>query len=387
MRKIYFVLLILVVLVGGFVKYFGTTPTFEGDINFRIHEIFTKEFDGPHLYLSVLTEKIFPCSNYGFEHSVSTNYNTIKVILDEITEPNIICLTAPGPASFSKDLNLNEGTYTLEFHSKDKIDKYAVIVSKVSVLIESIEASFTKTEQTKIDRLPENLLWADCFYDGEWKYNPRDDHCERFFSEIETFAQPYLTAEEGKTPRNQFYLYTGEDQPLINLIQKYDREKFYVKISTWEGKSFFCHFNCLKSGRAYVAYVPKVEIEYLKEPRTDISKCDDNVVCIMEVAFTTKNEKVCEHLSKEDQGQCFGQVGIAKLDESLCVKTGSCFSCQEECYSSIAIQKSNPDLCEEMTSIYRDDCYISYAEAKNDISFCEKVVQPGRVKWCLDKFK
>lgn len=385
-KKIYFtiLLLIVIVLVGGCVKYFVTTPTFEGDINFGIRERFTKQFDGLHLYLSVSTEKIFPCSNYGIKHSIITKDNTIKVILGGITKPNI-CLTALGPASFiSEDLSLGIGAYTLEFHSKDKIDKYSVKVSKESVTIETIEKTFSKTEQIEIDLLPENLLWADCFYKGDWKYNPTDDYCKRFFAEIEIFAQPYLIAKEGKTPKNQFYLYAGEDQPLIDLIQKYNRENFYVKVSTWEGKTFICPFNCQKPG---VAYVPKVEIEYLKESKIDVSECVGNVVCIMEVAFNTKNEKICEQLPKENQGQCFGQVGVAKLDESLCAKTGGCFTCQEECYSFIAIQKNNPDLCEEMTIIYRDDCYISYAEAKNDISFCDKVVQSGRVQWCLDKFK
>jgi hypothetical protein len=332
-KTIFILLLLVIVFVGGCVKVPATSSPFKGNISFRIEERFTEQFDGPHLYLVVSTEQIYNCAYFG--HNLSTDSETVKVILGEIIKPDAC---SAGPARFDEDLNIKKSEYSLEFYSKDKIDKYMVKISKDSVIIEPVEATFSKIEQTKIKRIPENLLWAQCFYNGDWKYNPNDDFCKRFFNEIEIIAPPYLTAEEGKMPENQFYLYRGEDQAIISLIKKYNRENYYVRISTWKGKTFICPFNCDKPG---IAYVPKLEVEYPREPITNISVCGKDVVCIMEVAFNTKNETICELLPEENRGQCFGQVGIAKLDKKLCAKTGNCFTCQQECYSYIESWENN----------------------------------------------
>lgn len=185
-------------------------------------------------------------------------------------------------------------------------------------------------------------------------------------------------------PKNQFYTYIGSDEQLSSIIKKYYRKDFYIKLSTGKGKTFICPFYCDKPA---VSQPPTLQIEYLPEPQTDISACNNKGSCIMDVARNTKNEKLCEQLPIADQGDCFSQVGIVTLDENLCTKTGACPRCQRECYEHIAIQKNNPNLCEKMSSIYRDDCYTAYADAKKDISFCSKVMQPGRDKWCLDIFK
>ncbi|MAH43289.1 hypothetical protein CL614_06275 [archaeon] len=382
--KLFFILLLaIIVLVSGCANLV-VTPTFNEEIDFTIKKTFTNDFDGIHLYLGVSTKQSFSCSNYGITHNINSKNNTIKIVLGEIIKPNI-CLTSFGPAGFSEELDLNEGTYVLEFHASNKIDRYYLKNFNKSIIIEPIEKSFSYNDQTQISYdIVKNLLWTKCFYNSDWKFDPNDGHCEKFFDEIETIAQPYLIAEEGKTPRNQFYLYTGEDQTLIDLMQKHNREGFYIRISTWEGKSFICHLNCRPYG---VANMPGSKIEYLPEPITNVSECNDSISCIMTVAFNIKNETICDQIPETNQGQCFGQVGIAKLNESLCEKTDNCFTCQEDCYSYISIKKSNPDLCEELTSIYKDRCYISYAKAKSDISFCDKVIEGARIKQCLDNFK
>lgn len=320
---------------SGGVEVPDTSPILEWDISFRIEERFTEHFDGPHLFLVVSTKEIYPCANYGFGHTLRIEDDLIKIILGEITSPSM-CLTAEGPAIFEEDLDLITTENKLEFHSKDKIDIYTMKISNESVVIEPVDATFSKIEKTAFKRIPENLLFAQCFYNGNWMYDPKDDFCTRYFDEIETIAHPYLIGEEGKTPENQFYLYGGDDQEIIDIVNKYSGGNFYVRISTWKGKTFICPYNCEKPG---IAYVPELKIEYSRDARTNVTLCGKDVVCIMEVAFNTKNETICELLPEKNRGQCFGQVGIAKLDESLCDKTGSCFTCQQECYSYIASKK------------------------------------------------
>jgi len=267
---------------------------------FGIQERSTQEFDGPHLFLSVITEKEFPCSNFGIEHSMSVDESTVKITFGEIIYTEL-CLTALGPASFSEELNLSKGLYTLEFHNKEKVDKYSLDISTDTVSIKSFESTFTKTEQTTNKRTPKNLLRADCYYNSTWTSDPKDDYCEKFFSEIETFAEPFIVAEEGRKPKNQFYHFDGRDEVLVDLINKYDRDGHYIKLATSEGKSFICPFHCIEPG---VAHSLGSKIEYLKEERMDVSICEGNSGCIMEVAFNRKDEKICEQLSEKNHGQC-----------------------------------------------------------------------------------
>ncbi len=416
-KKIYFILLLVVIVfVIVYINFnFSTLPNFEGNISFRISEEFTGQFDGPHLYLSVSTKEIYGCINYGFEHNIITKDSTIKVLLGGISSPDV-CLTAVGPADFSSALSLKEGAYALEFHSKYSIDKYLVNISKGNATIEPIVATFSKTEQTIIDRIPENLLWAECFYNAYWIDDPRDDFCERFFTEIETIAQPYLIAEEGKTPRNQFYLYTGEEQPLIYLIRTYNREDFSVSISTWEGKTFACRPTCFPISER-VAHIPKLEVRYIHY-KDSLADCElemekefseasgrtfnvteymesEYMQCIMEVAFFSKNETLCLMVPVENQNECLGQVGMSKLDESFCEKAGNCPACRRKCYAYIAIKKEEPELCKNISvydennlySLHRYYCYENYALKKNDKSICYQIPDKGWEYACLKNFE
>lgn len=394
-------IIIVVFLIGGFFiwsQFIKESPVFEGEITFEIAEWFTGQFDGPHLYLLVSTEQIFGHANYEFDHSIITRGNVIKVILGEVYLPDGVSLPAPSPAGFSARLELNEDSdYTLEFHSRHHRDKYIVRTSNGLVEIETVERNFSNTEQTTVKRIPKNMLEAVCFYNGDWKYDPRDDFCERFFNEIEKIAQPYLVAEEGRRSKNQFYLYTGEDQQLIDLLLRHEREDFYIKITTWEGRSYLPPF-IHPSARKFP--VPKRALRYLEEPVMSIEECAKNDArCITRVAFNTKNAEICrQHLPPEVAWDCLWQVGIAKLDPNLCKYAGDCFTCLEDCYTFIAIQTNTPDLCERMSRIfsynlnlyfgnlYRNECFYRYAQETGDKSYCHKIDadKPLKIESCLE---
>lgn len=329
---------------------------YEGSIEFNIFEKYTDQYDGPHLYLGVTTENKYPCSNYGLEHSVIKEDKLIEVSVKGVSTRDL-CLPAFGPASFKVPLDLIKGVYTLEFHSGERVDLYEIKVSERHVLIEPNKTTFSKANRREIERTPENLLWAECFYNADWKYNPKDNHCIKFFDDIGQISEPFLMAEKGRKYRNQFYLYSGEENELLKLIQKHDRNGFHISISTGKGEKFTCLY-VSRECQKIVSFPPNLEIHYIEEPLSDLSKCDD-VMCAMQVAFNTKNEEICEGLPKANQSQCFGQVGIAKLDQGLCARSGG--TPQWECYRYLAVKKNIPEICNKITPSHkRKECFRKY---------------------------
>ncbi len=248
----------------------------------------------------------------------------------------------------------------------------------------------SSVKQPSIKKTPDNLIWAECYYNGDYKYDPKDDNCGNFFQELESIAQQYLTGDQEKTPKNQFYHYYGDDdQALIDLVEKYVRKTNYIYISTWEGNKYFCSYysGSIPLCSTFAATSPKLEIQYLSEEVTDISECNGNTICMRKVAFFTKDESICD-LMEGGQGQCYGEVGIAKLEESLCALTGKCYTCAKECYSYIAIQKNKPNLCENINNAYnRNLCYGDYIGENNDESNCYEITDSTWREKCLDKFK
>lgn len=382
-RKITLISIFVVILISGCV----TKSSFEDKINFEIVEKYTESFDGPHLFLSVETQKNYPCYGGKFKSNVVIKGSLIKIVLGEIKIPKGICPMMSAPAGFHEELNLIPGSYSLELHSKTKIDKYSVHVTTDKIVIENIDVSFSNVTQKTINRMPEDLLWIECRWIGGRSKRPKDTLCQDLFVDIEKIATPYMLAQNG-IPILQFYKYDGTDERLIQLIEKYGHSGYSVKISTGKGKRFiYPRVKNMRPEDPMVAFIPNLEPKYY-ELITNLSICEDpyDFWCYVDVAINTNNESICNLVRSKNQGQCFGILGEAKLDENLCAKTGSCWTCKEDCYTYVAIRKNNPELCEELSSHYRDDCFRAFAEEFNDVSYCEKVKQPGRKEWCLDKF-
>ena len=214
----------------------------ENSINFKIIEqTDTNRLDGPHLFLQVSTEKIYQCSNFGIEGNVETKDNLIKVSLGEIIKPNI-CETFLGPAKFAKELDLREGEYALEFYSNSQIDRYRLQILKKEIIIEDSKSTFSKTEQSIIYRIPENLISVTCFrypHTCENEEEIIDELCPILFSEVEKIASP---AEDELIDRGVFgrcdkegfergtckyYYYTQEFNKLNQTI--YASENYTLK--------------------------------------------------------------------------------------------------------------------------------------------------------------
>lgn len=381
----FIVIAIAALVFSGCVNYLGT-PSFDGNISFVIKEEFAAQTGATHLFLRVSTADLRGGGCSYWEHKISIGDTTIKVTLGDVKEGGgigVACTADVRAESFYSYLDLSDGNYLLEFHAKDKTDKYALRISKEKISLEPVQTSFSTTDRLEINRPPENWLEAECHYNGKW-FDPLDGFCLRFFDEVGKIAKPYLAAEEGKMPENLFYTYVGEEGVLFDVLRRYWEQEFKVAISTWKGKEFACGTECIITEPAQF---PNMQIRYMEPPLLAVSECQDSdeyrqSYCIIEVAFNLKDEKVCEQLPEEYQSiwgieRCLAFVAVAKLDESICGKASSCPSCALDCYSFIAVKKSMPSICDELRKDnpnYRNRCYTEYAHAKRNYSVCNSIM-------------
>lgn len=137
-------------------------PPFEENIKIRMTE--TVDSVKRVLNLICVTEKIFPCSNWGIEtvHSVTDDKITIQFI--RISYPNI-CATSLGPASAIINLDgLANKTYELELNfGTSKIDgQLNVTPGSFNVVIPAqTKVQFINTD---LKRIPDNTIYGTIGY-------------------------------------------------------------------------------------------------------------------------------------------------------------------------------------------------------------------------------
>lgn len=102
----------------------------------------------PAVRLSMQTEKTYGCINYLIDHNLFPFGKVIRINLKGIYLPENICLTALGRAGASRQMELGDGTYTLQFAYKNKSDQYLLAISGSDIQIAPIQASFTKEDTT-----------------------------------------------------------------------------------------------------------------------------------------------------------------------------------------------------------------------------------------------
>ncbi len=129
----------------------------ESRTNFKVYESYRNNKSGepPQIYLSLISEKIYPCMNYSYSVNVSESGSAINMLLSGIVEPNI-CLTALGPATYTKQLNLSKGLHNLTFYSAGYEDKYVIFVSDSSIVVSGNSSENTKPVYTIFWRYPEH---------------------------------------------------------------------------------------------------------------------------------------------------------------------------------------------------------------------------------------
>lgn len=255
-------------------------------------------------------------------------FNIKKISLSPLKN----CRSHSKRSRLSETVNLEEGIYSLELHSNYVIDSYSIKVTKEQVKLYAIQNNFTNTTHIAFDRHPDNLVWTHCYYSGDYRKDPKSDFCDRFFAEIETFAMPYPEKRGTKTPHVQMYLYNGNNKKWEELMLKYNKDNYYVRILTWEG------YSCSK-GECHFQYhlVPKIENKYPRTPNTNVALCykEKNELkllqCLKIAAVYGKNETACQLLPKKERTHCYISVGMVKQDLNLCERAESDSKLKREC--------------------------------------------------------
>jgi hypothetical protein len=247
--------------------------------------------------------------------------NEVKLINDLIHIKINRCQKAFNNHAFYEEFELENKDYKLYVTFDKTTDKYLLSIEESRILVKKESVSFTDVYLDEFKRKPENLLELKCHFNDQMQYDPQDNYCQKVFKSMEDIAETFLAGDNNeKISINQYYRYDGDSIELLNFMENAYRDNFYFLLQ-WKDLLIHCVNNaCNERVGDYNSYL---EIQYKEKPRTDINLCriEDNEhkknICIMEVAFYTKNEKHCELLEK-DQGQCYSQVGMAKKDESLC---------------------------------------------------------------------
>ncbi len=130
----------------------GTNDTIDGRVIVRIFERYSVYGlpDSPTIFLGMQTERIYPCCNFSILADIYSNASIVTVQLKGIFEPEA-CLTALGPATYSKPLALPAGTYQLVVVNGSKSDRRLLEVTTSSIRI--------SPSTTTVSVVPSSLTW------------------------------------------------------------------------------------------------------------------------------------------------------------------------------------------------------------------------------------
>lgn len=140
-----------------------TNRPIEGGIMFSLREGYEPqgEVADPKIMLEMETEKIYGCYNFSIVARTCFDGATFEADLRGIYTP-YICLTALGPATFRRPIDLPEGTFAFLISSADTVDRYEVTVLHSSIAIEAVETHFTEPRWNLAWRYPERSFTSVC---------------------------------------------------------------------------------------------------------------------------------------------------------------------------------------------------------------------------------
>ena len=223
-------------------------------INFTPEEVYpgTDASQSPVLKLKLITEKEFPCINYGLSTTQFSKGNELIVRFDKITEPNI-CFTAIGPAI--SYIGLPENTDKITFLNGEKIDQYSIAINAQKIAITPIEKHFTTSLYNKIFRIPTNSFAYLCgtntnntqFYTDFYtliKQNPAFTEFE--FEGEGRIPYPETTSGNWVNHPTKFFKYMDaqEFNKLATVLNNYSAENIEknsgvsISIYGWNNKKF-----------------------------------------------------------------------------------------------------------------------------------------------------
>jgi hypothetical protein len=220
----------------------------EGKILFGVMEVHGS-YDcncAPDITLAIKTEKVYGCLNYQIKTEIFRSGGQIDIKILGIMPPEGYCLTALGPATARKVLDLPEGTYALNLHYNYAVDRYHLIVNADSLQIVSTVPSFSQPDFSVFWRYPKNSFAYLCGTMTE-TFWICDDFLSRLLKEVDLeefhfpdYGEiPYPRSSEGcyyNAPARYFRYQTEEDFDRAGEILKTYSENV---ISQYEGVSLW----------------------------------------------------------------------------------------------------------------------------------------------------
>lgn len=230
------------------------TESLNTEINFYPVEIYEGNSQGiPSLKLRLITEKEFPCYNYGIISSQSIKENQLIIKIEGISK-SVICATAIGPAASIFDLP--ENITGLKIISGNTTDIYEVNITEKIIEINTIESNFTKPIFGRTFRYPENTFAVTCGTNLE-----DTEICQEFNDyltdnlDVEEFSFegegriPYPDSSSGhwNNSASRFYRYQSQDELVeaAQLLETFTRENIEpdkgnsISIRSWDNQFFY----------------------------------------------------------------------------------------------------------------------------------------------------
>lgn len=122
--------------------------------------------------------------------------------------------------------------------------------------------------------------------------------------------------------------------------------------------------------------------------RSDASICREILTvtslqgCYLSVATVTGNASVCILLGTSDARTCYAQVAVAKSNPRVCDQISDEYE-KGYCYSSYARDKRDASVCDLITSVSaKDDCYANTASALQNVTLCSRISDLNRRDGC-----
>jgi hypothetical protein len=137
------------------------------------------------------TEKAYPYLGYQIKTEMTQAGGQVDLKIMGIKPCEGYCAAALGPATYTRGLDLPEGSYTLNFYYQYAVDRYHLVVKADSLQVVSTVPSFTQPEFSVFWRYPEKSFAYFCgtMTDTSWIC---DDFLSRLLQEVnlEKFTFP-----------------------------------------------------------------------------------------------------------------------------------------------------------------------------------------------------
>jgi hypothetical protein len=226
-------------------------------IDFKVIESYDnyETVSTPKIFIELVSEKIYGCSNYGIVTSYKIYDKTIEVNILGISKPSI-CLTALGPATGSIKLGEISGISEIKFIGSGFEDKYNLLISDSLIILDGKETSNTKPLINFAYRYPKNsfvYLCGTTFADTSLCQNFIDtlksviDLTEFHFTDIAVIPYPESSQGHYYDAKARFFYYKNEsDFDKIEEVMKSFKESYFptnngvgLSIINWMNKKIY----------------------------------------------------------------------------------------------------------------------------------------------------